>query len=238
MSGSSATAVVTGASSGIGRAVAERLVREGFRVLALSRRGAAAEASESILPQRLDLGNLDELPAELDELARAHPEVRVVVSCAGRGRFGSLEEHSYGEIRALLDLNLVSHLFVARAFLPRLKRRGGGHLVFVGSESALRGSRYGSVYSAAKFGLRGLAQSLREEAATAGVAVSIVNPGMARTPFFDELDFAPGDRPDNALEAADVAEAVWLAISARQGTVVEEVNLAPLSRVVRKKGRR
>jgi short-subunit dehydrogenase len=110
--------------------------------------------------------------------------------------------------------------------------------VLIGSEAALRGSRYGSIYCAAKFGLRGLAQALRQEAATAGVAVSIVNPGMVRTGFFDELDFVPGERPENALEPADVAEAVWLAVSTRAGAVVDEIDLSPLSRVVRKKRRR
>jgi short-subunit dehydrogenase len=169
---------------------------------------------------------------------RAHSEVRVVVSNAGRGKFGSLEEHSYEEIRSLLELNLTAHAFVARAFLPLLKRGGGGHFVLIGSEAALRGSRYGSIYCAAKFGLRGLAQALRQEAATAGVAVSIVNPGMVRTGFFDELDFVPGERPENALEPADVAEAVWLAVSTRAGAVVDEIDLSPLSRVVRKKRRR
>lgn len=231
------SAVVTGASSGIGLAVAERLAREGHRVLALARNVAGLESKESILAERLDLERLEELPVALETLARRHRNVRVVVSNAGRGRFGSLEEHSYDEIRSLLDLNFVSHAFVARAFLPHLKRRGGGHLVFIGSEAAIRGSRYGSVYCASKFALRGLAQALRDEAASAGVAVSIVNPGMVRTPFFDRLDFEPGERPENALAPEDVAEAIWLAVSARPGAVVDEINLSPLTRVVRKKGR-
>ena len=103
----------------------------------------------------------------------------------------------------------------------------------MGSEAARTGGKRGAVYSAAKFGLRGLAQSLRQECAASGVRVSIVNPGMVKTAFFDELDFQPGDAPDNYILPEDVARAVLAILETRTGTVVDEINLSPQKKVIR-----
>lgn len=161
------------------------------------------------------------------------PAIDGVVCCAGSGRFGSLEEFSYTQISSLLDLNLTSHIYLVRALLPGMKKRATGDIVFMGSESARSGGKRGAVYSAAKFGLRGLAQSLRQECAASGIRVSIVNPGMVKTAFFDELDFQHGDEPDNYILPEDVASAVLTIIEARAGTVFDEINLSPQKKVVR-----
>ena len=113
-----------------------------------------------------------------------------------------------------------------------MKQRASGNIVFMGSEAALAGGRRGAVYSAAKFGLRGLAQSLRQECAASGLRVSIINPGMVRTEFFKELDFYPGKAPDNYILPDDVAVAVQMVLEARQGTVFDEINLSPQKKVV------
>ena len=147
-------------------------------------------------------------------------------------RFGSLEQFSPGQIRRLIDLNLTSQILLARTFLPLLKKQGHGNLVFIGSEAALSGGRKGAVYSASKFALRGFAQSLREECAASGVRVGMVNPGMVATGFFRELDFRPGGSPDQHLQPRDVADAVWLMLTARPGAVIDEINLSPQKKVI------
>jgi NADP-dependent 3-hydroxy acid dehydrogenase YdfG len=121
---------------------------------------------------------------------------------------------------------------VTRAFLPDFKRQGYGDLVFIGSESALRGGRRGAVYSATKFGLRGFVQSLRDECARSSVRVGIVNPGMVATSFFNALDFRPGQEPGQHLQAEDVAEAVRFMLTARPGAVIDEINLSPEKTVI------
>ncbi|MCK5307276.1 MAG: SDR family oxidoreductase, partial [Zetaproteobacteria bacterium] len=118
------------------------------------------------------------------------------------------------------------------ALLPGMKQRKSGTLIFMGSETALDGAKRGTVYSASKFGLRGLAQSLRLECATSGVRVGIINPGMVKTEFFDQLDFQPGVDPDNYILPEDVAEAVLLVLEARYGTVFDEINLSPQKKVI------
>lgn len=225
--------LVTGASRGIGAAICRRLLGEGLEIVGIGRDFSSWRNSpkgmESI---ELDLSDLEKLPHRLGEIARAHPELDGLVLNAGYGRFGSLEEFSYHQIREMVDTNLVQHLFFARTFLPRIKRLNSGDLIIIGSESALSGGKRGAVYSACKFGLRGLAQSLRDECSGNGIRVSLINPGMVATEFFDELDFAPGPDPTNHLRPEDIAEAVAMVLKAHPGTVFDEINLNPLKRVI------
>jgi len=226
--------IVSGASSGIGRAISTRLLQQGYRVTGVARDFSKFPCDDlRFTPVCMDLSNLDELPARLDALVKKDTFIDGLICCAGSGRFGSLEEFSAPQIRQLLDLNLTSQLYLVRALLPGMKQRGSGNIVFMGSEAALAGGKRGAVYSAAKFGLRGLAQALRQECAASGLRVSIINPGMVQTEFFNELDFRPGEAPDNYILPDDVALAVQMILEARQGTVFDEINLSPQKKVVR-----
>jgi len=226
--------IISGASSGIGRAISSRLLELGYRVTGLARDFSKFPCDNShFTPVCMDLADLDELPAKLDALIKKDAAIDGLVCCAGSGRFGSLEEFSPAQIRELLDLNLTSQLYLVRALLPGMKQRGTGNIVFMGSEAALAGGKRGAVYSAAKFGLRGLAQALRQECAASGLRVSIINPGMVQTAFFNELDFRPGEAPDNYILPEDIAAAVQLILEAREGTVFDEINLSPQKKVIR-----
>jgi 3-hydroxy acid dehydrogenase/malonic semialdehyde reductase len=228
------TILVSGASSGIGHATARLLLEHGFRIVGLARDFSKSSLeSENFRAVSMDLSRLDELPERLATLIKHEPAIDGVICCAGSGRFGSLEEFSYAQIDALLGLNLTSQIYLVRALIPGMKQRATGDIVFIGSESARAGGKRGAVYSAAKFGLRGLAQSLRQECASNGIRVSIVNPGMVKTAFFDELEFRHGGEPDNYILPEDVAAAVLSILEARCGTVFDEINLSPQKNVVR-----
>lgn len=228
------TIIVTGASSGIGRATTLHLLKAGYRVIGLARDFGKLDCREPLLQTvSIDLSKLAELPARLETLIHDTGEVHGVICCAGSGRFGSLEEFSYSQIRDLIDLNLTSQVYVVRALLPGMKRRKSGTIVFMGSEAALAGGKQGAVYSAAKSGLRGLAQSLRQECAASGVRTCIINPGMVKTEFFDRLGFGPGEDPANYLLPEDIAGVVLEVIRARSGTVFDEINLSPQKKVIR-----
>ena len=235
MMNESRTIVITGASAGIGHCIATRQLQQGMSVLGIGRDFSNPPSGKKFLPVSMDLGDLAALPEALKDLTRRYPGVRGVICCAGAGQFGSLEEFSFNKIRRMIDLNLTSQVFVIRAFLPLIKRNGGGDVVILGSEAALAGGARGAVYSASKFALRGLAQSLRQECASSSVRVTLVNPGMVRTGFFEQLDFEPGPDPANFIEPDDVAVAVEAVLAARQGTVFDEINLSPLKKVVKKK---
>ena len=88
------------------------------------------------------------------------------------------------------------------------------------------------MYCAAKFALRGFAQALRAECARSGIRVTLVNPGMVQTPFFDALDFRPGESPDCYILPEDVARTVAHVLAARPGTVFDEIDLSPQKRVI------
>ncbi len=227
-------ALVTGASSGIGLASARRLLDDGWRVVGLSRRDAPLNGSD-YRQYHADLGDAKALERALDRLLADEPRIDALVACAGAGRFGGLEQHAATDIEALLHLNLGAPIHIARRLLPGMKRHGRGDLLFIGSEAALRGGRFGSVYAAAKSGLRGFTRALREECASAGLRVMLINPGMTRSPFYDDTYFTPGDDSDNALLPEQIAEAIGRMLDAAPNLVVDELNLTPLKKVVRKK---
>jgi NADP-dependent 3-hydroxy acid dehydrogenase YdfG len=127
--------------------------------------------------------------------------------------------------------------YLTKALLPSLKRKAKADLIYIGSEAALKGSRKGAIYCASKFALRGFSQALREECAKSNVRVCLINPGMVKTEFFDQLAFEPGEDASNYLLPEDVAEAVSYVLGSNEQMVVDEINLNPLNRVVRFKQR-
>jgi 3-hydroxy acid dehydrogenase/malonic semialdehyde reductase len=230
--------LLTGAGGGIGRSIATLLLSGDWRIVGVGRDPDRPGFSQKEFSQAtIDLSDLEHLPEQLRLLASEHEDIDSVVCAAGVGRFGSLEEFSYEQIRELIDINLTSQLYVVRAFLPLLKRRGRGDVVLIGSEAALAGGARGAIYSATKFALRGFCQSLRQESAAAGIRVTLINPGMVRTDFFDQLDFEPGEDLAHAIAPEDIAVAVKMVLSARAETVFDEINLSPLKKVVRRKHR-
>lgn len=228
--------IVTGSSSGIGRAITEQLLGEGYQVIGISRSGHSGQFNHDTYENYpLDLANIDALPNTLKQLTSAYPDINAIIFCAGRGQFGCLEEFSFDQIKTLMDLNFLSQAYLARAFLPLFKKRNSGSLIFIGSESALNGSRKGAIYCASKFALRGMAQALREECSRNNIRVTIINPGMVNSAFFDGLDFEPGEDPENYLEPEDVAQAASYILASSELMNLDEINLSPMKHVVRKK---
>ena len=232
------TIIVTGASSGIGEAVSTQLLSNGYSVIGLARDFSKCSIQ---YPQfqsiEIDLSDIGELESELkSKLASVKGNIRALIANAGIGRMGYLEQLSVADIQQTMDTNFVSHAILTKLLLPALKSSDRTtDLVFIGSESAIKGGREGSIYCASKFALRGFAQALREECGKSGVRVSLINPGAVRSSFFNDLHFQPGDGDDNAIEPTEVAQVVADVISARPGTVFDEINLSPLNRVWQKK---
>jgi NAD(P)-dependent dehydrogenase (short-subunit alcohol dehydrogenase family) len=226
--------MVAGSSRGIGAAVRDALLARGHRVVGVARR-AEEFAGDRYSPVALDLSRHEQAAARLRAVLAREERISALVCALGSPLFGHLEQVSERQIRDHLDLNLLSPILLVRTVLAHLKRQPRSDVVLIGSEASLRGGRRGSIYCAAKFGLRGFAQALREEASGSGVHVSLVLPGMVRTGFFEALDFEPGAAPDNAVEPGDIAAGVALILESRDGTVFEELTVMPLKKVVRRK---
>ena len=232
-------AVVTGSSSGIGRATATRLLEAGFTVIGLARHHNQSEIShDRYHPCTADFSDIKKLDKIAADISKDHPKISVLVCNAGFGDFRHLENFSYKQIQEFLNVNLVAHIVLCRHMVSGMKKLGQGDIVIVGSEAALIGKRKATLYSAAKFGMRGFAQSLRDEVGSSGLRVCLINPGMVRSAFFNDLDFEPGNSPENAIEPEDIAKVIVETVGARQGTVIDEINLSPASKVIHFKTRK
>ncbi len=220
-------ALVTGTSSGIGLAIAKRLLEQGYRVTGISRRGQTdALQDEYFNALSIDLSDLRTLETRLGEILK-QSQFDCFIHAAGQGHFGSIEQFSIAQIENAIRVNLTSSMVICRSLLPQLRRRGHGRIVFIGSESALQAGKKGALYSAAKFGLRGFCLALREDCASDGIQVSLINPGMVRSPFFDGLNFAPGEQPENAISTDDIADVVSQILLSSPDIVIDEINLSP-----------
>ena len=225
---------LTGSSSGIRRSITEELLATGVTVLGLAREHQKfCPDNNKYKTYTVDLADTNALAKCMKGILISNPKLDGSVINAGFGLFDNLENFSIRQISSYINSNLVSQIVLASYLIPHFKNLQRGDIIFMGSESGLRGAKKGSLYSAAKFGLRGFAQGIREECATKDVRVSIVNPGMVRTPFFETLNFAPGDKSENAIEPSDVAKVVLTILSTRSGTVIDEVNLTPQKKVIK-----
>jgi short-subunit dehydrogenase len=176
------TALLTGATGGLGRAIAEALAQRGATLVLSSRKTAELEQLAAELPGE---GHLV-LPADLAEPGAAEQlvaeagAVDLLVANAGLPGAGWLTDFSAEEVSRALRVNLEAPMLLARALYPGMIERGAGHLVFVASLAGKAASPRTSVYNATKFGLRGFALALRTDIGRQGVGVSLVSPGFIR----------------------------------------------------------
>jgi short-subunit dehydrogenase len=176
------TALVTGATGGLGRAIAEALAGRGARLVLSSRKGEELEALASSLPgdeHRAAVSDLAEEGAALRLLEEAG-DVDVLVANAGLPASGKLTDFSQEEIGRALRVNLESSVRMARELVPAMLERGRGHLVFVSSISGQASTPRASLYAATKFGLRGFALCLRSDLRPTPVSASVISPGAVR----------------------------------------------------------
>jgi short-subunit dehydrogenase len=176
------TALLTGATGGLGRAIAQALAAEGAQLVLSARQAEALEALAAALP-----GNGHRvLPTDLtvagaaERLASEAGEVDVLVANAGLPGAGWLLDFSPEQVSRALRVNLEAPMLLAHALMPAMIERGSGHLVFVASLAGKAASPLSSIYNATKFGLRGFALGLRSDLAPKGVGVSLVSPGFIR----------------------------------------------------------
>ena len=226
--------LVTGSSDGIGRSITVSLLNSGAKVIGLARDHSKFNPeTKNYIKYKTDFSNEEILLNTISKIIKDHKDLDCLVSNAGFGKFGTLETFSTKEINDFIFTNLTSHMILTNKILPHLKKIRKGNIIFIGSESALKGGKNGSLYSAAKFGLRGFSQSIREESCSKNIHVSLINPGMVRTSFFNNLDFMPGEDKSNAIEPDDIGKIIIDILSTRNGSVIEEINLSPLKKVIK-----
>lgn len=176
------TAIVTGASSGIGKASAEALARAGFNVFGTSRRARenGPRYATMVTCDVTDDGSVRQLVADVLEQAG---RIDVLVNNAGIGLFGGAEESSVDQVRTLFDTNLFGVMRVTNAVLPSMRQNGGGHIINVSSALGFIPAPYSAHYGATKHALEGYSESLDHETRAFGVRVSLIEPALTRSAF-------------------------------------------------------
>jgi NAD(P)-dependent dehydrogenase (short-subunit alcohol dehydrogenase family) len=177
---------VTGASTGLGRAIAEAAAGRGDRVVATARDVAGIErwAGERVHPVRLDVTDRDAVDAAAAAAVERFGRLDVVVNNAGFGAFGALEDLPDETLREQFETNVFGVWNVTRAILPQLRAQRGGHLVQMSSLDGIAPLGPGeTAYAASKFAVEGMSEVLAKEAAHLGIRVTIVEPGPVRTGF-------------------------------------------------------
>ena len=232
------TAVVTGASSGIGEATVRLLAKGGCNVVLAARRedrlrDRAAELGEAALAAPTDVTD----PAACAELVARTVErfgsLEILVNNAGLGRYGSIVEGDPEDWRQMFDVNVLGVLYTTRAAVRQMLRQGAGaDVVFVSSLAGRRVPRAdGTVYAATKHAITAVAEGLRIDVHEKGIRVINVEPGLVRTEFpessypsaeeyYAEKEYAP-------LEAGDVAAAIVYALDQPQRVSVNEILVRP-----------
>jgi short-subunit dehydrogenase len=220
------TVLLTGATGGLGRAIAEALAARGASLALSSRKHVELERLAGSLPGNGHRALVSDLAddGEALRLLEAAGEVDALVANAGLPASGRLDGFSQDEIGRALRVNLESPVRMARELAPRLVERGTGHLVFVSSISGKAATARASLYAATKFGLRGFALCLREDLRGSGVGVSVISPGAIR----DAGMFADSKAAAPPLMGTGTPQQVGAAVVRAIERDRSEVTVAPL----------
>jgi NAD(P)-dependent dehydrogenase (short-subunit alcohol dehydrogenase family) len=182
---------VTGASKGLGLALVEKLLAQGFSVAATSRKkdeliAAVTVNQENFLPLQMNLVDEMSVNKAINDAKERFGTIDVVVNNAGYGQLGAVEEISDDEVRNCFDINVFGTLNVIRAVLPTMRKQKSGHIFNIASISGFMGGAGDGIYSATKFAVDGLTESLAAEVAPFGIKATCILPGCFRTNFLSE----------------------------------------------------
>jgi NAD(P)-dependent dehydrogenase (short-subunit alcohol dehydrogenase family) len=179
----SKVALVTGASSGIGEATAERLVEAGYKVFGTSRRSVPARP-RSFEMVTLDVTSARSVEAAVKEVIERAGRIDVLVNNAGFGVApAGAEESSIEQAQSIFDTNFFGMVRMTRAVLPQMRQQGGGRIINIGSVLGFLPMPYGALYAATKHAIEGYSESLDHEVRTRGIRVSVIEPAYTKTPF-------------------------------------------------------
>jgi NAD(P)-dependent dehydrogenase (short-subunit alcohol dehydrogenase family) len=233
-------AVVTGAGSGVGRSVTIELAKRGYAVALIGRReallketAALAGTSATLLPVRCDVAVESDVTAMAAKVREKLGDPTVLVNSAGINVAArSLADLSADDFRKVLDANLTGTFLCVHAFLPAMRQGGEGTIVNVISDAGLSANPIsGAAYTASKFGMTGLTETINVEERKNGIRACAIFPGEINTPLLDKRAVPPSaEARAKMLQAEDVAAAVMLAIDLPHRATVEKVLLRPRTR--------
>ena len=224
----SETAVITGASSGVGKSLAIQLSDAGYKVVLAARSenklNAIAEKIQKMGGSCRVVPTDVSQPEQINNLkieALEYGDISLVINNAGIGKFCEIEEATLEDWNGQMDVNLRASFLVSQAFIPGMKQRSKGILVFMNSVAGKKGYPYSAAYVASKYGMRGLADSLREELREDNIKVISIHPGAVDTPFWDGagVNFPR----EEMLDTTTLAQSIVHAIQSPGNFTIEEL---------------
>jgi 3-oxoacyl-[acyl-carrier protein] reductase len=228
------TALVTGAGKGLGKALSLALATEGVNLMLLSRTkedliAVAAEASEintgiKIAFRVADTADFESVSTAISDLTKTIGPVEILINNAGIGKFGPIMTLSVAEWEGIIRTNLLGPYYCIHEILPGMMERKTGDIVNVSSTAGLKGSPVTSAYSASKFGLIGLSESLMLEARKSGVRVFTATPSTVATPLAIAMGLTDGD-PEKVLQPEDFADMIIAHLKLPRRALVKDVSL-------------
>lgn len=226
--------LVTGATSGIGLAIVNKLLDMGYMVYGVGRNFSKIDIQNERFKQVVcDLVKYQNIEAMVRELKK-EVEIDVLINCAGVGYFAPHEEINGAKLHKMIALNLEAPLVLTQLLLRDLKKNRG-RVINISSITATKSSSYGCAYSATKAGLLHFSKGLFDEVRKTGVKITTILPDITKTPFYDELSFREGEQEDSYILPECVADAVETVLTQREATVMTEIILQPQKHMIRRK---
>jgi 3-hydroxy acid dehydrogenase/malonic semialdehyde reductase len=238
-------ALITGASSGFGRAIALKFAEHGWDVIITGRRKEKLEELEHIILDTyetkvyslcFDVRDRKAVKIELDSLPHFWKEIDVLVNNAGLASgMSAIYDGDIDDWEKMMDTNVMGLLYVSRTILPWMIERKRGHVINIGSTAGKDAYAYGNVYCGSKFAVDAITKSMRIDLLPHGIKVTAVNPGAAETEF--SLVRFKGDAEKaksiykgfDPLQAKDIAEVVWFAASRPPHVNLNDIVITPLA---------
>ena len=214
--------VVTGGTKGIGRAIADRFIREGFDAV-ICARSVEGVSGPNLLPVAADLSTRAGVDTLLAYIQSLHRPVAVLVNNTGAFQPGQIHNEADGVFEQLMNTNVASAYHLTRGLVGDMMARRTGHIFMMCSTASITAYTNGGSYCISKFALLGMSRVLREELKPHGVKVTAILPGATLTASWEGTDL-PEDR---FLQPNDVANSTWAAYSLSASAVVEEILIRP-----------
>lgn len=226
-------AIVTGGTKGIGRAIAEALLRAGADVCISARNGEEVERAVKELNNAeggqaagavCDVRSDEEVQALIDHAIDEFGGVDILINNAGIGSFKSVEETTPDEFRAVLETNLCGVFYGCHAAIPAMKKRGGGYIINISSLAGTNAHPQMAAYNASKFGLNGFSEALMQEVRQDNIKVSYIMPGSVNTHFGGDQ---PSDEKNWQLQPEDIARVVLDLLHHDERSLPSRVEIRP-----------
>jgi NAD(P)-dependent dehydrogenase (short-subunit alcohol dehydrogenase family) len=204
------TAIVTGGTKGIGRAIAEALLREGISVCIAARKQDEIDQTVSALGSNTtgfvcDVRDYDQVKALIEYTVKEFGGLDILINNAGIGTFETVEETSPEDFRAVLETNLFGAFYCCHEAVPQMKKRGGGYIINISSLAGANPHPRMAAYNASKFALNGFSEALMQEVRHDNIKVSYIMPGSVNTEFGGD---SPSDEKSWQLTPQDIARVV------------------------------